>query len=290
MSEGFDAGWLRLREPLDAAALDRPLARQFARLLPPAPKLMDLGAGTGSHVRLLCRDLGQPRQDWTLVDHDPRLLAVAPAELAGWAGEQGWGTTWETGACHIQAPGLDIGVTLRTLDLAAGLEGLDLSHCDGITAKALFDLVSDDWMAAFATALTAAGHPPLYASLNVDGRVAFSLPDQDDDFVLGLFHAHMTRDKGLGPALGPAIATAMPDILARNGYKVETASSDWQIGPEHPGAYLALLDGYEQAAREQEPAAAAQIAAWGQRRRALAGRQDSGLMVGHVDLLAWRQG
>ena len=288
MSEGFDAGWLRLREPLDAVALDRSLVQLFARLLPPAPRLMDLGAGTGSHVRLLCRALDQPRQDWTLVDHDPRLLAAAPAELAGWAGEQGWGTTWETGACHIQAPALEIGITMLTADLGTGLDGLDLSQCDGITAKALFDLVSSEWMAAFAAALATAGHPPLFASLNVDGRVEFSLPDGDDDFVLSLFHTHMTGDKGFGPALGPGIATAMPDILSRNGYKVETALSDWRIGPAHPGAHLTLLEGYERAATEQEPAAAERIAAWGQRRRALAGRPGSDLMVGHVDLLAWR--
>ena len=58
MPEHFDASWLELREPFDAAARSVPLARQLAGLLPARPHLLDLGAGTGSLFRWLAPIIG----------------------------------------------------------------------------------------------------------------------------------------------------------------------------------------------------------------------------------------
>ena len=53
MSEEFDLDWLDLREPHDAAARSEALAEALIARLPARPRLMDLGAGTGSLFRWL---------------------------------------------------------------------------------------------------------------------------------------------------------------------------------------------------------------------------------------------
>ncbi len=53
MSDAFDAAWLALREPFDAAARSRALAEALIAHLPARPRLLDLGCGTGSLFRWL---------------------------------------------------------------------------------------------------------------------------------------------------------------------------------------------------------------------------------------------
>src|SRR6185312_14115446 len=63
----FSADWLALREPADRAARDRGLARRFAAALPPRPRIIDLGAGTGATARALAPFVAGT---WILVDRD----------------------------------------------------------------------------------------------------------------------------------------------------------------------------------------------------------------------------
>ncbi|MFM7687976.1 MAG: class I SAM-dependent methyltransferase, partial [Alphaproteobacteria bacterium] len=76
MAESFDGDWLDLREPYDAAARNPELAEMLAASLPARPRLLDLGAGTGSLLRWLGHFIGRARS-WTLVDSDAELLARA---------------------------------------------------------------------------------------------------------------------------------------------------------------------------------------------------------------------
>ena len=66
MAESFDGDWLDLREPFDAKARDPGLAAILAGALPPRPRILDLGAGTGSLLRWLGHFIGRA-QAWTLV-------------------------------------------------------------------------------------------------------------------------------------------------------------------------------------------------------------------------------
>ena len=128
---GFSADWLRLREPLDLAARNEALAQGFKAALKPrggeALRLIDLAAGSGANLRALAPCLGRD-QDWTLVDHDPLLLAAQRVEIKRWAREHGWACVDDgsllrinTGAARWQVRGLQI-------DLARDLERIDLSE------------------------------------------------------------------------------------------------------------------------------------------------------------------
>ncbi len=84
MTDRFAADWLALREPFDLAARSVALARRLAERLPRRPRLMDLGAGTGSMFRFLAPIIGRG-QDWILVDADAALLDDAFGRTAAWA-------------------------------------------------------------------------------------------------------------------------------------------------------------------------------------------------------------
>ena len=80
--ETFSADWLSLREPCDAAARSRVLARSFLDALPRNALIADLGCGRGANA---CYLAAQGRRDlrWLLVDADADLLSRARDRLPG---------------------------------------------------------------------------------------------------------------------------------------------------------------------------------------------------------------
>jgi hypothetical protein len=285
----FSSDWLACRETADDRARSRHLARLIAASLAPRGRLIgiDLGAGTGSNVRYLLPLLAA-RQRWTLVDGDASLLSEAPGRLQAWAARRG--------ATAIQTPNgivLDDGsrsaeVRTRRLDLAvlddeSLFEGVDL-----VSASALLDLVSESWLASLA-ARGADRRSAILFALTYDGRVQCSPTEPEDEMVISLVNDHQRSDKGFGPALGPTAGGVAGSILARAGYEVHTASSDWRLGPADRALQQRLIDGWAEAAREVAPGEAAAIERWAGRRRAHVDDDLSELVVGHQDLAAlWR--
>lgn len=287
---GFSADWLRLREPFDRAA--RASAAGGLDLLAwaagwrPAGALtvLDLGCGSGANLRELAPRLGG-EQRWRLVDHDAALLAALPAAMADWAAQTGHRCeTLAGGVLRLVGAGFDATLTLERRDLAHDLTALGWAEHRLVTGSALLDLVSARWLDDLLARCTGAGCALLFA-LNVDGRTVWEPADADDAAVHALFAAHQRRDKGFGgAALGPAAIALAHERLRAAGYRVASAPSDWQIGGDAPTMLSAMIDGMATAAAEQAPEAAPRIAAWRQRRLALAGR--TRLCVGHAELIA----
>jgi len=248
----FDSAWLDLREPADAAARDAGLLAVAARLLDGDALALDLGCGTGATVRAFAGRTGG-RVRWRLIDRDPVLLRQAAARCDG--------------AETIVA------------DLA-DVDGLPLDGVALVTASALFDLASADWIEAMAARLAAA-RVGLYAALTVDGTLAWEPALLGDAVVVAAFGEHQRRDKGFGPALGGGAAAALAQALTRRGFRVRSAPSPWRLGPAEAGLQRTLVAGIARAAAETGLAGAT---AWGQAREAASSA--SGCVVGHVDLLA----
>lgn len=247
---GFSADWLGLREPADHAARDAGLLRRAASAAGAAPVVLDLGCGSGSTVRALAPHLPADTS-WRLVDNDPALLERA-AQAAGDGG--------------------------RTICL--DLTDLDALPVDGVTlvtASALFDLVSQDWLAALATRLKV----PLYAALSYDGAMTWDPADPLDDAVTAAFNAHQRSDKGFGPALGPDAPRAGATTFEAAGFSVLQAESPWTLGPDQVALQQALVTGIAAAAAETGLDGAA---AWGTRR--LEAASFTVCRIGHGDLLA----
>ena len=271
--ETFDADWLALREPVDhrsrAEALLAPLcaawqARGWSRVL-------DLGSGTGSNLRYLTSRL-PAGQEWVLVDHDPDHLRTLG---------------------HLDAPASVQSLTIVPGDL--GDEGLAaIPHADLVTASALLDLVSENWLRRAVDACAAAGRGAHFA-LSYDGEIRWSADgepdprgeeDQDDAQVREAVNAHQTGTKGLGPALGPAAGPVAERLFRTAGYETRLLASAWRLGAAESPLVLRLIDGWEAVATEVRPSSTGRIRAWAERRRATVADGRFTLRVGHRDLLA----
>lgn len=253
---GFSAAWLALREPADHAARDKALLSAAARVAGQPAVIVDLGCGTGSTIRAFAGVAAQAIE-WRLVDNDPDLLRHAAAAATSAKGSV---ATYR--------------IDLRDMDRLP-LEGASL-----VTASALLDLCSQDWVENLATRLAGFGLP-FYAALTYDGFMRWTPPDTADAAVTQAFNRHQAGDKGFGPALGPAATDAMATALERRGYTVRRTDSPWRLGPSQTDLHRALLVGIAAAADEAgEPLAIS----WGDTR--LAAVQMAHCHIGHSDLLA----
>ncbi len=264
---GFSADWLALREPADRLARDRCL--DLLDPLHPVAEVVDLGAGTGANFRYLRSHLPSVRR-WTLVDHDPALLQVAASTMPSPSGSADDRTLVET----------------ARIDLAAALDSVSWAPRVLVTASALLDLVSEDWLLQLVAQCRDARAPVLFA-LNYDGRARLWPHEKADATIIALVNQHQRTDKGFGPALGPVAAAGVALALQRAGYRVRRARSDWRIDSTAPALQAALLEGWAHAAREIAPHSSAAIDDWLRRRVRHLARGRCHLSVGHEDVVGW---
>jgi len=292
---GFSTEWLALREPFDRAACDASgaalgwpawAARLHAARAPgSALAVVDLGCGTGASLREIAPRLGG-RQHWRLVDHDAGLLAAVPEALSRWAGSRGLRLRTAGDRLTIEGADLHVDVDRVRADLAGGLGSLPLAGAQLVTASALLDLVSADWLDALVARCSAAGAAVCW-TLNVDDQLDWQPADRADAAVQSRFRADQQRDKGFGAALGGAAAAHALRALQAVGYAVAQAASDWQVdgarGTTDRAMLRAMVEGIAAAAIAQAPSAADEVRGWQARR--LAQLPALRLRVGHVDVL-----
>jgi SAM-dependent methyltransferase len=264
---GFSADWLALREPADAAARSIRLTRAMADSFLQGAELrvLDLGAGTGANLRYLAPRLPAP-QRWLLVDHDGALLASV--------------ATRDDGPRRVATRQLDLRA-IGDREAREMFSGRAL-----VTASALLDLVSEEWMRALGTRCREAGAALLFA-LSYDGRIQCTPEEPEDAEVRALVNRHQRTDKGFGPALGPDAPAVAETVLVSLGYRVERERSDWELGPAAQDLQQQLIDGWAQAAVEIAPERSAALSGWRDRRLAHVAAHRSHLIVGHQDLAAW---
>ncbi|GMG81888.1 hypothetical protein LNKW23_11010 [Paralimibaculum aggregatum] len=251
---GFAADWLRLRASADRRARNRQLAAALQRHFAGhrAVTVLDLGAGSGNNMAATAPLLPKS-QHWRLVDSDPVLLAAARP-----------------------APGV-VQTTLRA-DLARGIGPLLVPRPDLVTASAFFDIAGAAWIDRLVADLAGAGLP-LYAVLSYTGHERWDPPHPADEAALAAFHVDQQRDKGLGPALGPAAAAHLAAALQAAGYRVEQGASDWQLEATRDAGLIAALA--RSSAAAVAPALGPAAADWGTARE-----RASRVTISHTDILA----
>lgn len=279
---GFSAAWLALREGADHRSRNPDLVRRLAgRFIDtPSIRVVDLGSGTGSNLRATAPLLG-PNQEWTLVDYDPALLEEAARALTLWADE----ARAIGDSLVLIKDGKNIGVSFRIADLNHELESVLEKRPDLVTASALFDLISAEWMARFAKAVVASG-ASFYTVLTYDGRDEFSPSHAQDRAVIAAFGEHQTRDKGFGPAAGPKAAKALVEAFVAAGYSVETGDSPWVLTKADTALVQELLKGLAGAVAETGKISPEALANWLAFHRDEALKEGSWMMTGHTDIMA----
>ena len=267
----FSAQWLQLREPLDAASRADELCNVLIESLALKQRedsrlaIVDLGAGTGANLRYAAPRLGG-KQDWLLVEQDRSLLDAVEGRMRDWP------TQFD---CRVQHLPLDLATQLHQLPLPQGVL---------LTASALLDLVSEQWLQALARRAAAAA-APIWFALTYDGRIHCVPAEPEDAEIRELFNQHQLHDKGFGPALGPDAGRMAQQLFVEQGYRIHCAPSDWHIGPHWQALQYALVEGWFAAACEIAPHRAQALSGWLARRRAHIEGARSELRVGHSDMV-----
>jgi SAM-dependent methyltransferase len=272
---GFSPEWLALREASDHRSRDGLLAMALADRLQSKHLLhvVDLGCGTGSNIRATYAALGR-EQHWTLVDYDARLLAAARETLSKW----GDSVTADGERLVLKKSGKTLVVGFRQANLVTDLDSALGRDADLVTASALFDLCSVDFIARFAQAV-AARRAVFYTVLTYNGVQKWTPGHVADAAMADAFHAHQMTDKGFGPSAGPDAPKALADAFRMCGYTIKEGDSPWLLGRSDHALVDALAPGFAGAVRETGKVPAATIDAW------LAASK-RGSEVGHTDTLA----
>ncbi len=260
----FAADWLALREPYDTRARNPAVVDAVAASVASLPSVtvVDLACGTGATLRALSPRLPR-RQNWRLIDNDLSLLARA----------------------STMARPTEASVTAVPIDLNRDLEAALDGPVDLVTATALLDLVSDDWLDRLVVEI-AARRIPLYAALTYDGRIEFEPSDPLDAAIVAAVNTHQRGDKGFGPALGPAAAPTAITRFEAVGYSVVEGTADWVFGPGDREIQAEILAGWAAASRETGDPELADTISWLMRRRDAVAAGRSSIRVGHVDIFA----
>jgi hypothetical protein len=261
---GFSAEWLALREPYDGRARNAAVLGAVAASLDgyASVRIADIACGTGSTLRALSPRLSV-HQSWRLADNDLGLLARAAA---------------------VPVPAT-VTVTALPVDLGRDLEAVLDGPLDLLTASALLDLVSAEWLERLAVE-TAARGIPFYAALSYDGHTELLPADPLDETIIAAVNAHQRTDKGFGPALGPDAANVAIRRFEKLGYSISQGTSDWVVRADGRDMQMDILAAWASAARSLGTLPLADIAAWLTRRRDAVTAGRSSIRVGHVDFFA----
>jgi len=275
-----------LREKLDQPARSRALSEALAARLKEEPRLLDLGAGTGSLFRFMAPIIGRP-QTWIFADADESLLYAALEHTAGWAGRHGFSVASSGGS---ERPALSLGTPfgkwhIETLvtDLGQAPHDLPFAAVDAIVCSALLDLTSRAWMERLFADLRL----PFYAGMTVNGRDGWVPHHPADWAVRTAFRRDQRRDKGLGLALGNDASEKALQILGALGFQTRMTTSDWRI----PSCARAVTSGFAQmtalSACQSMPAQTRKIAEWTSARLKQARKARLSIRIGHYDLLGF---
>lgn len=285
----FSADWLSLRENVDHRSRNPTLQEQVLRYLEQIGSLktdpiriIDLGSGTGSNLRALA-PLIQHSQHWTLVDYDPLLLRAAREKLCAWA-DSASDRTPDGNLGHdatrpvtLVKNDYEINVIFLQKDLAGDLQSVLSESADLITAAAFFDLVAIDWLERFCKALKT----PLYTVLTYNGQETWLPFNAWDSKILEAFHHHQGTDKGFGSAAGPLALKTLEQLLKKQGFQVDTASSPWMLDQHDSLLISELVAGTAKAAAETGMVSTSIAQEWAESRS-----QSLRCEIGHDDLFA----
>jgi SAM-dependent methyltransferase len=272
---GFDASWLDLREPADHRSRSEDLARMLTREFGTRRHVtvLDMGCGTGSNLRGTAPLLGND-QHWTMVDHDAALLDAARTRLSAWAER----SERRGGELVLHKHGKRITVQLRRADLARDLDHICADRPQLVTASALFDLASADFISEVAAEVVRC-RAAFYTVLTYNGRQRWTPKHDADAAMASAFRAHQTRDKGFGDAAGPMAPGLLLAAFDAAGYSVSEGDSAWRLEEGDEALVAELIPGFADAVRETGLVPAEKVASWLKVAR-------TGALVGHTDTLA----
>ncbi|WP_277455384.1 class I SAM-dependent methyltransferase [Janibacter sp. DB-40] len=263
-----DADWLALREPADAGARSTDLVEALRPHLPTDGLMVhDLGCGTGSMARWLAPQLAGP-QHWVGYERDDELLSRAAAAPP-----------------PLSRDGQPVTIETRLRDITR-LPTDDLDGASLITASALLDMMTSDEISRTVASISAARCPALI-TLTVVGQVELAPAHPLDGHLNAAFNAHQMRDTSHGqPLAGPDAVYVAAHALKQAGYTLQSTPSLWRLCSDDSALLKAWLEGWVDAACEQDPSIRIEASEYRGRRIQQIDRRQLTATVHHQDLLA----
>ncbi|WP_251328957.1 class I SAM-dependent methyltransferase [Haloplanus pelagicus] len=217
-----DERYLEAKRVVDDRALDRRVRDRLLDELPPTPRVLEAGCGTGVTVPRLV-DWGVTAGTYRGVDSDPDVVERArDLRMADLDADD--------------ADDADFRVDDLTVRFEAGdaLDAFDGEWADLVVAGAFLDLVPiDDALDAFAGALGTDGL--VYAPITFDGETIFQPDHPADDAVVAAYHDAIDDEPGRDVRAGRHL---LDRCRERDGDLLAAGASDWIVHPQD-GDYAA---------------------------------------------------
>lgn len=219
--------YLEAKRTVDERALSRRVRDRLLSALPQAPRILEIGSGTGTAVPRLI-EWGVDAGTYRGVDTDDGVLDFARDARPAALRRQGHAVT-ETE--HGFSVG-DLSVAFETGDAFVALA--DAEDLDLVVAHAFADLVSiTELLDGLESALAPGGLA--YLPITFDGGTIFQPDHPDDEAVERAYHAAIDARPGRDVQAGRHLADA---CRRREGDLLAMAASDWVVRPRD-GSYLA---------------------------------------------------
>lgn len=244
--------YLKAKRTVDDRALNRRVYNEFTtrlfqcgRAQSDSLKLLELAGGTGhTTIRVLKSVVnnGLSAVDYTLVDVDPELIAIARDHLSKWGRSEGFTVQSLNERIVFQGEAGTLSVRLVAGDAFEFLAETSSSTYDGVITQAWLDLVNlDTVLERIFWVLSDEGL--FYAPIHFDGETLF-VPIEDaglEEPVLTCYHQSMDeRDTPHGPAGGQRTGSRLLVEVPEAGGRIVTAgASDWIVRPTVEGCYPA---------------------------------------------------
>jgi SAM-dependent methyltransferase len=216
-----DVRYLESKRSVDDRALSRRVRDRLRSSLPPDPRVVDVGCGTGSTLARL-HEWGVTDGSYRGIDRDARAVAFARSvRPAAFRRSETAVTT--TGSGFVVD---DLSASFETGDAFEAL-ARDGEDADLFVAAAFADLVPlDSLVDAAESVLRPDGLA--YFPITFDGGTIFQPDHPADDAVERAYHRAIDRKSGRDSRAGRRLA----DLLRRrDGDLVAMAASDWVVRP-----------------------------------------------------------
>lgn len=223
-----DVAYLEAKRSVDDRALAPQVQDRLFAELPPAPRVLEAGAGTGVTVPRLVAG-GVTAGSYRGVDRSEAVLSHAR----------------DRRAAELDADRTTDGFRVRDLTVrfeqGDALEAFVDERADLLVAQSFLDLVPlDRAITTFEEALGPGGL--LYAPLTFDGTTVFQPDHPADEEMMAAYHDHIAAQPGRDPHAGRHV---LESLRRRDGRILAVAASDWivrPIGDEYPAEEARFLE------------------------------------------------
>jgi SAM-dependent methyltransferase len=226
--------YLAAKASVDDRALNHHVLSELRALLPPTPRVLEVGAGLGTMVARLLDWGVLAAGDYTLLDVDPRLLRDSRQWLRDWAVAQ-------HRRCEPLPDGLLIGELRVHFVLAELGQYLDVGHgerADLLIANAVLDLIDVPTVLPALLRLLVPGG--LYwFTINYDGETTLLPEHASDGPILEAYHQDMDERVRYGRPAGESRTGRhlFGQLRAVGAPALFAGSSDWVVQAAADGTY-----------------------------------------------------